>query len=130
MGRQQGITSHLWAHLTVAQDEMRQDRKHRFTRGALHAPNGEPTQADSHIMGVAHQAPATTTAGLVFELKAQGEEKSEDEFDKCLAIINQLKVSGVIVEINGNRAVFPCGFGCLSPVSPSVEMAIGAEGTS
>jgi hypothetical protein len=32
--------------------------------------------------------------------------------------------------LNGNRAVFPCGFGCLSHVSPSVEMAIGAEGTS
>src|SRR6266700_1419565 len=106
MGRQQGITSYLWAHLTVAQDEMREDRKHRFTRGTLHAPNSEPTQADSNIMGVARQAPAATTAGLVCELKTEGEEKSEDEFDKCLAIVHQLKVSGVIVEIDGNRAPF------------------------
>jgi hypothetical protein len=109
---------------------MREDREDRLARGALDAPDGHPAQTDPHIMRVAGQAPTSLTRRLVFELKAQGEEKSEDEFDKCLAIINQLKVSGVIVEINGNRAVFPCGFGCLSPVSPSVEMAIGAEGTS
>jgi hypothetical protein len=32
------------------------------------------------------------------ELKTQGEEKGKDEFDKCLAIVNQLEVGGFIVE--------------------------------
>ena len=81
-------------------------------------------------MGVAHQAPTTTTAGLVFERTAQGEEQSDDECDKCLAISKQLKVRGVIVASNGKRALCPCGLGCLSHVSPCVAMAIGAEGTS
>ena len=81
-------------------------------------------------MRVARQAPAATTAGLVFEPKAQGEKKGEDKVDKCLAIVNQLKVSGFIVEIDGNRAVFPWRFGGLFYVSPSVEMAIGADETS
>ena len=66
-------------------------------------------------MGVARQAPATTTAGLVFELKAQGEEKGEDEFDKRLAIVKQLKVSGLIIKIDGNGAVLSCRFDGLYP---------------
>ena len=35
-----------------------------------------------------------------------------------------LKVSGFIIKIDGDRAVFPCGFGCVSHVSPSVEMLL------
>jgi hypothetical protein len=42
-------------------------------------------------MGVARQAPAAATRRLVVELKAQGEEESEDKLDKRLAIVNQLK---------------------------------------
>jgi hypothetical protein len=81
-------------------------------------------------MGVARQAPAAATRRLVVELKAQGEEESEDKLDKRLAIVNQLKVSGFIVEIDGNRAVFPWCFGGLSHVSSSVEMAVGVDETS
>ena len=81
-------------------------------------------------MGVAHQAPATTTAGLVFELKAQGEEKSEDEFDKCLAIVHQLQVGGWLLEIDRNGTVLAGRFSALSHGSSSVEMAVGADETS
>jgi len=35
-------------------------------------------------MGVARQAPTLAAAGLVEELKAEGEEKGEDELDKRL----------------------------------------------
>jgi hypothetical protein len=63
------------------------------------------------------------------ELKTQGEEKGKDEFDKCLAIVNELKVGGFILEIDGNRAVFPWRFGGLSHASPSVEIVIGADET-
>ena len=35
-------------------------------------------------MGVADQTPTTGAGRLASELKAQGEEKGEDTFDKCL----------------------------------------------
>src|SRR2546427_328549 len=53
MRGQQGITGNIRTHLTIAQDEVRQDREHRATRGALDTPDGEPTQPDTGIMGVA-----------------------------------------------------------------------------
>ena len=37
-------------------------------------------------MGVARQAPTLTAAGLVEELKAEGEEEGEDEFDKRFGV--------------------------------------------
>ena len=69
-------------------------------------------------MGVARQAPAAATRGFVCELKAQGEDKGQDEFDKRLAIVKQLKVSGLIIKINGNRAVLSRCFDGLAHVSP------------
>jgi hypothetical protein len=48
----------------------------------------------------------------VGELKAEGQEKGEDAFDKRLAIAKQLKVGGFILEINSDSAVFSCRFGC------------------
>ena len=65
MGGQQGIAGHLRAHLAIAQDEVREDREHRSARGALETPDGEPTQTDTDIMGVARQAPAAATGRLV-----------------------------------------------------------------
>ena len=78
-------------------------------------------------MGVARQAPTATTAGLVCELKAQGEDKGQDELDKCLAIVNQLKVSGLIIKVDGNRAVLSFRFGYLSHVSPPGQMVVLAH---
>jgi hypothetical protein len=57
------------------------------------------------LMRVAGQASATATGRLMLELKAQGEEKGEDEFDKGLAVVKELKVGPFIVEIDGNGAV-------------------------
>ena len=91
VGGQQGIAGHLRSHLAVAQDEVGQDGEHRFARGALDAPDGEPAQADTGIMGVARQAPALAAAGLVGELKAEGEEKGEDELDKRFAVAKELQ---------------------------------------
>ena len=96
---------------------MRQDGEDRFAGGALDAPDGEPAQANPRIMGVARQAPTLAAAGLVEELKAEGQEEGEDELDKCLAVAEQRKVSGFIVEINGDRAVVACRFGVLCHVS-------------
>jgi len=65
----------------------------------------------------------------VGELKTQREEEGEDTLDKGFAVVNQPKVGGFIVEIDGDGAVSSWRFGSLSHVSPSVEMAIGADET-
>ena len=117
MGGQQGVTGHLRSHRAVAQDEMGQHGEDRFAGGALDAPDGETTQANPRVMGVARQAPTLTAAALVEELKAEGEEKGEDELDKRLGVVKELVVSRFIVEINGDCAVFACHFGGLAHVS-------------
>jgi hypothetical protein len=91
MGGHQGIASDLGSHLALAPDEMRQDGEHGFVRRALDAPAGDSTHTDAHIMRVAGQAPAAATARLIFGLKAKGEEKGEDAFDKRLAVARSLK---------------------------------------
>src|SRR6267378_1904603 len=117
VGGQQGIAGHLRAHLAVAQDKVRQDREDRFAGGALDAPDGEPAQANPRVMGVARQAPTLAAAGLMEELKAEGEEEGEDELDKRVGVAQERKVGRLIVEINGEGAVFACHFGGLSHVS-------------
>ncbi len=64
---QQRITGDLRSHLAIAEHEVREHREHRATRGALDAPDGEPTQTDAHIMRVARQAPTAATGGLVLK---------------------------------------------------------------
>jgi hypothetical protein len=56
----------------------------------------------------------------VGELKPQREDEGEDKLDKCFAIVNQLKIGGFILEIDGEGAVFPRRFGSLSHVFPQV----------
>src|SRR5262249_31187628 len=103
---QQGIPGDLWTHLTVAQDKMRQDGEHRTTRGALDAPNGDAPQADTGIMRVARQASTAVAGRLVCQLKAKGEEKGEDAFDKGLAVAKELKIGGFVLKVDGNGPVF------------------------
>ena len=73
-------------HLVITYDEVGQDGEHRTTRGALDAPDGDATQANTDIMGVARQASAPATGSFVFQLKAESQEKGEDTFDKGRAI--------------------------------------------
>jgi hypothetical protein len=116
-------------HLTVPQDEVRQDREHGFARGALDTPDGETTQPDAGIMGVACQAPAAVTARFMLELKAKGQEKGEDTLDKGLRVAKQLKVGGFILKINGDGAVFTSRFGWACHGSPAVQMSVAVEET-
>src|SRR5215831_14810833 len=106
MGGQEGIARDLRPHLTIAQDEMRQHGEHRMTRRALEAPDGHPTQAHAEIMRVARQASTTTTHRLVLELKAARQDEGEHEFDKRLAIVQELKVGRFMLKINSDGAVF------------------------
>ena len=57
-------------------------------------------------MGVARQASASVTGGLVLQLKAKGQKEGEDTFEKRLAIAKQLKVGRFVSEINGDSPVF------------------------
>lgn len=118
MSGQQGIAGRLGVHRAVAQDEVRQDGEYRLTPRALNAPDRETTEPNADIMGVAGQTPAAGTGRCVGELKPQGKDEGHNELDEGLTIVNQLKVSGLILEINGDRAILPCRFGCLSHVAP------------
>jgi hypothetical protein len=64
------------------------------------------------------------------ELKAEREDKGEDKLDERFAIVNQMEIGGWVLEIDSDGAVLAWRFGSLSHVSPSVEMAIGADETS
>src|SRR6266852_706795 len=80
MRRQQGIASALRSHLAITQDEMREDREHRFAPCTLDAPDGEATQPDTDVMRVACQAPSPATGRLVLELKTEGKKERQHTF--------------------------------------------------
>src|SRR5262252_8756086 len=126
---QQGIPGHLWTHLAVAQDKMRQDGEHRTTRGALDPPDGDATQADTGIMRVARQAPTAVTGRLVKALKAEGEEEREYAFNKGLAVAKQLKVGRFVSKIDGDSPVFTGPFGGCAHVSPLCHQVLYADET-
>ena len=89
-----------------------------FACRILYPPDGQPAQTDADVVRVARQAPASLTGRLVGELKAEGQEKGEDEFDKRLAVVKELKVGRFIVEIDGDGAVVPRPCGRCAHVSP------------
>ena len=129
MGGQQGIASHLWSHRAVTQDEMRQNCEHHTTRGALETPDGDPTQADTDVMGMARQAPAAPTGRLVFQLEAYGQDEGEDTFEKRLAIAKQLKVGRFMLKINRDGPVFAGPFSRGAHVLPLYDQASGVDET-
>ena len=73
-----------------------------------------PPRRSRAIMGVAGQTATAATGGLVGQLEADREDKGEDELDKGRAVVHQLEVSGFVVKIDGDGAVFSRRFG--SPV--------------
>ncbi len=92
-------------HRAIAQDKVGQDREYRFAPRALYPPDGHPAQADTDVMGVARQTPASLAGVLMCELKADGQDKSEHPFEERLAIVKQVSVGRFIVEIDGDGAV-------------------------
>src|SRR6266568_4889856 len=100
---------------------MRQDREDGFTPGALDTPDGETTQPETGIVGVARQALTLAAAGLVEELKAKREEKREHELDKRLGITKELQISRLILKIDDDGPVVACRRGGLSHLSPPLR---------
>ena len=78
---------------------------------------------------MSRQAPAAVTGRLVFQLKADGEDKGEDTFDKRLAVCNEVEVGRFISKIDGDRAVFSRWFGRRTPVSPPGHQVSSADET-
>jgi hypothetical protein len=109
---------------------MRQHGEDGFARRALNAPDGEAAEANSSIMGVARETAAAGARGFVFKLKADREEKGQDKLDKCFGVVKKPKIGCLIVEVDGDGAVFAYRFGALSHVSPSVKLVVGADETS
>ena len=72
-------------------------------------------------MGVARQAAALAAAGFVCELKAEGEEEGEDEFNQGFGGAQERKVGRLIAEVDGDRVVVTYRFGGMSHVSPPVR---------
>jgi hypothetical protein len=118
MRRQEGIASHLRAHRAIAQDEVGQNREHCVTRGALEPPDGETTQTNADIMGVAGQAPTAATRGLVCELKADGQDEGQHTFEKRLPIAQELQVGRFVLKIDGDGPIGAWLFGCVTHVPP------------
>jgi hypothetical protein len=108
---------------------VREDREHRAARGALEAPDYDPTQTDAHIMRVARQASASATGRLMGELKAQGKEEGEDAFDKRFAVAKEPKVGRFIVEVNDNSTVLSCPCSCCGQCVPTDQQVSSADET-
>jgi len=108
---------------------MRQDGEDGFTPRTLDTPDGEATQTDTGVMGVAGQAPAAATGRLVCELKAEGHDEGEDTFEERLPIAKQLEVRRFTPEIDSNGAVFSRRFGCCAHVSPPGHQVSSADET-
>jgi hypothetical protein len=130
VGGDQGLPHPIGAHAAIAQDEVGQHRKDSLARGTLNAPDGEAAEANPSLMGVAGETAAAATHGFVTELEAKSKKKGQDELNERFAIAEQLKVGGLILEIDGEGTVLTGRFGALSHVSSSVEMAVGADETS
>src|SRR6185503_6605497 len=101
--------------------KVRQDGEHRLTCRALDTPDGETTQPDTGIVGVAGQAPALAAAGLVEELKAEREEKRAHELDKRLGVTEELKVRRLVLKIDGDGPVLACRLGGVSAAPAKYE---------
>jgi hypothetical protein len=119
MGRQQGITGDLWPHLAIAQNKVGKDGEDGFARGALEPPDGEPTQANTGVMGVARQAAPAATGRLVFQLEAKRQNAGEDTLNKRLTIAQELNVGCLVLQVDSNGSVFAGRVGCVSHGSPS-----------
>ena len=126
---QQGIAGHLGSHLAIAQDEVGEDGEHRATPGALDPPDSDSTEPDTEVVRMAGQAPTSLTRRLVFELKAQGQDKSHHQFHKGLAVAKQLHVGRFVSKIDSDGAVFAGLFGRCAHVSPPGPQVSSADET-
>ena len=129
MRRPQSVTGHLRTHLAITQDEMWEDREHRFTRRTLYPPDGDPTETDADIMRMACETPAPAPGGLVLELKAKRHDEGDDTFEERLTIAKQLEVRRFAPEMDDDGTVCAHLFGCFVHGSPPGHRVSSADET-
>jgi hypothetical protein len=61
----QNLPSDIRAQVSIASNDVRQDRENRLTRRALNASDGETAKANPNVMGVAGEA-TTFVAGRLW----------------------------------------------------------------
>jgi hypothetical protein len=71
---------------------------------------------------MARQASTSLTRRLVFELKAQGQDKRHHQFHKGLAVAQQLHVGRFVLKIDGDGPVFRGLADSAAHGSPSGQM--------
>ena len=108
---------------------MGQDGKHRFAPRTLDPPDGHPTQAQTHRMGVTRQAPASLTGGLMLQLEAEAQQEGADALEERLAIAQQVEGGGVVSKIDRDGTVIAGPFGCCAHVSPLGHQVSSADET-
>src|SRR5215813_11226196 len=91
----------------------------RFARRALDPPDGHTPPTETDIMRMPRQASAAVTGRIVFQLEAEGEEKSEHELEKRLTIAKELKVGRFVLKIDGDGPIFAGLTGSVAHGSPS-----------
>ena len=84
---------------------------------------------DVGIMRVACETPNPAAGGLVLELKAKGQEKSDHELDKRLAVAQQLNGGRFVLKIHGDRPVCSRRFSRCAHVSPLYHLVSSADET-
>ncbi len=69
-------------------------------------------------MGVTRQASSSATGRFVLELKPEGQDERHHQFEKRLAVAQELKVGRFVLKIDGDGAILPSRFGRCAHVSP------------
>ena len=69
------------------------------------------------MSGASGTRPAAT-GRLVLELKPEGQDERQHQFEKRLAVAKQLKVGRFVLKIDGDGPVFSSRFGRCAHVSP------------
>lgn len=128
MHPEQGCFGCVRTHGAIAQDKVGEDREHRATRSTLDAPERHPRQTDTDRMRVARQTSSAATGGLVFQLKAEGEDESRHRCDKGLAVGKELKGGRLVLKIDGDGPVFAGLAGFVSQGSPLRSEGLNSSG--
>src|SRR4029453_10702335 len=108
---------------------MREDGEYGFARGALDTPDGYTSEPETDVMRVTRHESSPATGRLVFQLKANRQDKGERKLEKRLAVAKQVIVGRFIVEIDGDGAVLPSPCRCCAHVSPPGHQVSSADET-
>jgi hypothetical protein len=89
----------------------------------------DPAQMDARIVRVTCRALASLTGDLVWELKADGHDESDDTLNECLTVLEKAAVGRFVTEIDDDGAILPSRFGGCAHVSSPCHQVSSAYQT-